>query len=57
MVTSPARGHALGGQERLQRRYAEVPFMLDSWQDEKWGSRKPEGMLLAGDTQTCSRGL
>lgn len=57
MGTSPARGHALRGQNRLRRGCAEVPFVLDYWQDEKWDSRKPEGMLLAGDTQTCSRGL
>lgn len=30
---------------------------LASQQDEKWGSRKREGMVLAGDTQTHSQGL
>lgn len=34
MVASPAGGHDLGGEKRMQRGCAEVPFTLDSWQNE-----------------------
>ena len=58
-VTDPARGRVTILEERRDCRVAVLksPSRLASRQDEKGGSSKPEGMLLAGDTQTCSRGL
>lgn len=43
--------------ERRGRREAVLKSCacLASQQDETWGSRKPEGTALAGDTQTHSR--
>lgn len=44
-------------EKRLQRGCAQVLLKAGFQQDEKWGFRKREGTVLAGDTQTHSQGL